>query len=215
MSPPPRPLIAVRRAIVPILLALAALSAVAPVGPAQAEEAYPKDLTGWLLVAAPSMPDSRFSKTVIFMVRHNKDGAMGLIVNRVIGEEPVEKFLDPAARELPPLSGRKLQLLWGGPVGTTRAFILHSRGEADGLSVPVTQRVAITTSPEMLRAIARGEGPAHSLFIVGYAGWGPGQLEAELSRKDWVVVPAETEIVFESEMARKWRSAYERRGLPL
>ena len=210
MSPRARALIAARRAIIPILLILAVIST-----DARAEESYPSDLTGWLLVAAPSMPDSRFAKTVIFMVRHDEDGAMGLIVNRVIGEEPVEKFIDPGAEPTTPLSGRKLQLLWGGPVGSTRAFILHSRGEADERSVPITPRVAITTNPEMLRAIARGEGPAHSLFIVGYAGWAPGQLETELARKDWVVVPSQIELVFGTETVGKWQAAYERRGLPL
>lgn len=164
-------------------------------------------LLGKLLIAMPGMPDKRFEKSVIFMCAHSDQGAMGLIVNKpfegLTFRELVEK-LDvrvTANTANPPV-------LFGGPVGTGQGFVLHTSEFGSGeATMPVTSEISLTATIDILRAIAEGRGPEKSLFALGYAGWGPGQIEGELSSNGWIHCDAKKAILFDLECGDKWRAA--------
>lgn len=208
------------RAAVSVSLAVLLTAGCAPPAERPAEAAPARDsrsLKGWLLVAAPQMPDPRFVETVIFVVDHDGGGAMGLVVNRVLGREPISKLFPNigVAGGEPDAADAPLAVHYGGPVQPTRGFVLHSDDYASEATIPVTERVSVTANSEILAAIAAGTGPKQSLFAVGYAGWGPGQLESEIRRRDWVVVPADSRIVFGPDPGSKWHRAFARRGIEL
>jgi putative transcriptional regulator len=175
-----------------------------------------KSLTGQLLVASPGMPDPRFAKTVIFIVRHNEDGAMGLVINRVLGVGSAAKLLEGAGISTEGVPGdAKVRVHYGGPVSPQRGFVLHSGDYAEEGTLEVTDKVSMTAAAQILHAIAKGKGPHRGFIAVGYAGWAPQQLEGELARKDWLVVPSDEHLVFDAPMAAKWRRAVDRHGVEL
>lgn len=174
-------------------------------------------ISGHLLVAAPNAVDPRFARTVVLMVRHNSRGSFGLIVNRVAGKinaaDLLKKLGDaPHAGDTP--SG-DISVHVGGPVAAGRAFVIHSSEFRGKATMAVNRHVAVTTSPDVLRAMATGKGPRNSILALGYAGWGPGQLERELGRKWWVVAPFDGAVVFDRHIDTKWRRALARRGMDL
>jgi putative transcriptional regulator len=164
-------------------------------------------LLGKLLVALPGMPDPRFEKTVIFMCAHSDQGAMGLIVNKPFEglsfREMVAKLDIPVAEHAP-----DPPILFGGPVGTGQGFVLHT-AEYTGseATMPVTSEISLTATIDILRAIAGGRGPQKSLFALGYASWGPGQLEGELTSNGWIPCDASERIVFGPDCEAKWKDA--------
>ncbi len=171
---------------------------------------------GKLLVAAPGMPDPRFAKTVIFMVHHDSNGAMGLVVNRVLGVDSAARLLEGAGVGIKGIDrDAKVRVHYGGPVQPQRGFVLHTGDYAEKSTLAVTDRVSMTAASKILRAIAKGKGPDQKILAVGYSGWGVGQLEGEIARKDWVVVPSDDRLVFDSDMASKWRRAMDRHGVDL
>lgn len=173
-------------------------------------------LAGQLLVAAPGMPDPRFARTVIFMVRHDRHGAMGLVVNRVIGIGSAARLLEGAGIDAEGVDGdAKVRVHYGGPVEPRRGFVLHSGDYAEEGTLEVTNRVSMTAAAQILHAIAKGKGPNRGFLAVGYAGWSSGQLESELARKDWLVVPSDDRLVFDTDIATKWRRAIGRHGIEL
>ncbi len=183
-----------------------------------------ESLAGRLLVASAEMGDPRFDKTVIYMIDHDAGGAMGLVVNVPLREVPLAELMarqeiDPEGAEDPGAEGPDAESLvtvfYGGPVEPGRGFFLHSTDFMIEGSRALDVSVALTTHPEILRALAGGEGPAQSLFILGYSGWGPGQLESELARDAWVVVPAKSSIVFAEDPARSWERALAQRTIDL
>ena len=201
------------RARAAILAAAATILLLAQAAAAAAATA-PGSLAGWFLVAAPDMPDPRFAGTVIYMIRHGPDGAMGFVINRVLAEDWAENILDPDSAPAE-RTGRKIAVHYGGPVGATEGFILHSDDFSSGNSVRVTDRVWLSADPDVLREMARREGPPRGLFILGYSGWAPGQLESELARDDWAVAPGDTDLLFDPDLANKWRRAWDNRGVRL
>ena len=200
-----------RRAVV-LIVAVVGLSAIQQAA-AQTNLA-PESLQGWFLIAKPDMPDPRFAGTVIYMIRHGPDGAMGFVINRVLAEDWAENILDPGSAPAE-RTGRKIAVHYGGPVGATEGFILHSGDYSTGNSVRVTDRVWLSADPEILREMARREGPVRGLFVLGYSGWAPGQLESELARDDWAVAPGDTDLLFDPDLATKWRRAWDNRGVEL
>lgn len=172
---------------------------------ARAQETEPATawLTGRLLVATQEMRDPQFTKTVIYMLRHDERGALGLIINRPLGEMPLSALGEGLAMEGEAVEG-SVHVHVGGPVGQTSPFILHSADLLLDQSETVEDGVAFTRHADMLRAIAKGEGPKRSLFILGYAGWGPGQLEAEFARGGWGDIPSDLEILFDGDDEAKW-----------
>jgi putative transcriptional regulator len=164
-------------------------------------------LLGKLLVALPGMPDKRFEKSVIFICSHSEQGAMGLIVNKPIEglsfRELVERLDVRVTANTP-----SPPILFGGPVGTGQGFVLHSSEFANGEgTMPVTSEISLTATIDILRAIAEGRGPQKALFALGYAGWGPGQIEGELSANGWIHCDAQRAILFDHRCDDKWRAA--------
>lgn len=171
-------------------------------------------LAGQLLVASPEMGDPRFRETVILLVGHDREGAFGLIVNRPLAEMPLAEVLKRLRIEAGDASGL-LRLHFGGPVEVARGFLLHSPDYAGEATIRVGEAFAMTASREALVALAHGRGPRRALFAFGYAGWGAGQLEAELAEGAWVTVPADADLVFGEDYAEKWGRAYARRRIEL
>ncbi len=174
----------------------------------------PGYLTGQLLVAAPAMGDPRFVRTVIFMVSHDAEGAMGLVVNRSLGTVPIVSLLKGLGNEKEGVAG-DIRVHYGGPVKPRLGFVLHTTDYAEDGTLVVSDRVALTRNLDILLEIAAGKGPRASLFAFGYAGWAPGQLENELKRKAWVTAPADEKIIFDDKLETKWRRAMERHGIDL
>ncbi len=179
--------------------------------PARSDET----LIGRLLVATPGLSDSNFDRTVVFMLQHDRGGALGIVVNRPLGEVPLAGLLallpEPEG-EAPAESGPDalLPVFYGGPVEPYRAFTLHSRDVMPENSVPVDEETAFNVQGDVLRALAGGPAPARTLFALGYSGWAPGQLESELERGDWFVVAADQALIFNEEPARTWEQAVAR-----
>lgn len=170
--------------------------------------------TGQFLVATDELRDPRFVRTVVYMVRHEAGGAMGLVVNRPVGETPLADLLDRLGIEGKGVSG-EIQVHYGGPVEPGRGFVLHTTDyKTEGTQV-VKDGIAITVQPEILGAIAAGTGPRRSLLALGYAGWAPGQLEAEIDAGGWVIVPADEALLFNENYERKWERAMARRMIQL
>ncbi len=184
--------------------------------PATGADAPPKTgvLTGQLLVATDELRDPRFVRTVVFMVRHDAGGAMGLVVNRPLGEVPLAALLERLGMEGKAVGG-EMRVHYGGPVEATRGFVLHtSEYVTEGTQV-VDDGIAITAQPEIFRAIGSGAGPRRALFALGYAGWAPGQLEAEIAGGAWITVPADEALVFDENSEKKWNRAMARRRIDL
>jgi putative transcriptional regulator len=175
-------------------LLLAALLVVTAAVDGHAQAPTRRSLTGRLLVATDTLRDPRFSRTVIYIVRHRAEGAFGLVINLPLGEIPIERALQPFGLEVPPGSGA-VRVHYGGPVDERRGFVLHT--------------------PDWT-----GEGTTllddhFAMFCLGYAGWGPGQLDAEMTTGAWGVAPADERLVFDENPQQKWIEATTRRLLDL
>ena len=173
-----------------------------------------RGLAGRLLVATPDMRDPRFVESVIFMVRHDDTGAMGLVVNRPLRQVPLAQLLERFGMASEHAQGGLL-VHWGGPVEAAKAFVLHTPDYRGDGTVLIKERMAFTGNRKILEAIAAHAGPRRRLFAVGYAGWAPGQLEAELERGGWLTAGADEELLFDDDYASKWRRATARRILDL
>ena len=183
--------------------------------PTVGDEGARAGLAGRLLVATESMGDPRFARTVIFMALHDADGALGLVVNRPIGDITFKALFEELRLDPAPAEGSgTLRAFYGGPVEPERGFVLHSRDVVLDESL-VAGELALTTEPAMLRALAAHNGPEHSLFAFGYAGWSAGQLESEIARGDWIVVPADSALVFADDPTATWARALARRAIEL
>ena len=171
-------------------------------------------LAGHFLIAMPTMRDPRFARTVIYMCAHNADGAMGLVVNRLIGSLSYTELLKQLGFEgSGAQDSRKVH--FGGPVETSRGFVLHSADKLEEGSLLVDDEVALTSTTDILKSIVAGEGPTRALLALGYAGWGPGQLDAELQANSWLNVPADKELLFDEDLESKWTRALAKIGVDL
>ena len=163
-------------------------------------------LTNQLLIAMPGLADPHFSHTVTFICEHNENGAMGIVINR-----PTELHLGDVFEHMKigsPVSGTESQIVYqGGPVEEERGFVLHPAGTAWESSMQVSEHISVTTSRDILEAIARGDGPERSLVALGYAGWQAGQLEAEIQDNAWLSGPSDDEILFALEPGQRWVAA--------
>jgi putative transcriptional regulator len=166
------------------------------------------DLAGKLLIAMPGMADPRFERSVVLICAHSGDGAMGLIVNKPAPELSFAGLLEQLAIPRGP-RGRDIRVHFGGPVERARGFVLHSadyRADGGG-TMAVGRDFAMTATQDILAALAGGGGPDAALLALGYAGWGPGQLEAEIARSDWLTAAAGQDLVFRTADAGKWARA--------
>ncbi len=169
-------------------------------------------LTGQLLIAMPQMNDPRFARTVIYICAHTADGAMGLVVNREIEALTFPDLLKQLNIDAEVVDGR-IQVLCGGPVETGRGFVLHSSDYVQNATMLVDKRVGLTATMEVLKDIASGNGPRLNLLALGYAGWGPGQLDAEIHANGWLTVPADDELIFDPDLDNKWERALAKIGI--
>ena len=171
------------------------------------------DLTGKLLIAMPGMGDPRFDRSVIFMCSHGTDGAMGLIVNKPadlrLGDLLAQMDLDcedPAVAQA--------AVRFGGPVETGRGFVLHSSDYSANLhSLKVTDKFSMTATLDILEDIANARGPARKALMLGYSGWGPGQLEVEISDNGWLTAEADSDLIFNTPDEDKWEAALKSLGI--
>lgn len=163
-------------------------------------------LNGQLLVAMPGMQDPRFARSVICLCAHSADGAMGIVLNKPLDSLSFEDLLKQLEVEPAPPQ-RQIRLLAGGPVEGGRGFVLHTTDWSSEGSLRVTGDFALTASVDILKAIAGGGGPRQGLLALGYAGWGPGQLEEEIQRNAWLNVSADETLLFEGTAEEKWRQA--------
>ena len=187
------------------LVALSALALLAGVIPGRPANPAPRirSLTGDLLVASPEMRDPRFARTVIYMISHDAGGAQGFVVNRPLGEILLARLLAQMRMDGSSASGT-VRLHGGGPVESLRIFALHTSDYTSAHSAVVKDGVSVTSDPAILLAVAAGKGPRRLRLVLGYAGWAPGQLEAEIARGDWTLAPADLETIFSGKSARPW-----------
>ena len=179
-------------------------------------------LDGQMLIAMPAMSDERFARSVIYVCAHSSEGAMGIVVN-----QPAQniKFPDllvqleviPASERIE-LPGRAedVRVLKGGPVETGRGFVLHSADFfIENSTLPIDEGICLTATLDILKAIARGNGPESAVLALGYAGWAPGQLEQEIQQNGWLHCPADTELIFGPDIEGKYERALRKIGIDL
>lgn len=174
------------------------------------------DLTGQLLIAMPAMADPRFAQSVVFICAHSDDGAMGLIVNKPAPHlsftDLIEQLGLTAEDGIRPSSNPRVQ--FGGPVEMTRGFVLHSDDYHSGEStMDVIDGVSLSSTMDVLADMLDGEGPARVMLALGYAGWGPGQLEQEFGQNAWLTAPPREDILFGRAHEHKWSAALKSIGV--
>ncbi len=169
-------------------------------------------LTGQLLIAMPNMRDPRFTRTVIYVCAHNADGAMGLVVNRLVGSVTFPDLLDQLGIDTKAVT-EEIRVHFGGPVESGRGFVLHSGEYHHASTLQVAEQMALTATVDILQDIAKDAGPRRSLLALGYAGWGPGQLDAEIQSNGWLNVSADEQLVFDEDLDGKWERAINKLGV--
>jgi putative transcriptional regulator len=176
-------------------------------------------LDGQLLIAMPSMADPRFHRTVIYVCAHSPEGAMGLVINQRAPHITLPKLLEQleisaGAAQPAPVRGGSMAVHAGGPVETSRGFVLHSADYfAADSTLPINDSVCLTATVDILRAIAKGNGPNRAILALGYAGWAPGQLEREIQSNGWLNCPADYDIVFDNDLDAKYARALQLMGV--
>ncbi len=163
-------------------------------------------LTNHFLIAMPGLADPNFFHTVTYICEHNPQGTMGLVINRPIGLQLADIFEQLEIKITDTTTSEQL-VYNGGPVQGDRGFVLHDSSTEWDSTLKITPKISVTTSLDILQAIASGSGPANTLVTLGYAGWGAGQLEEEMAQNAWLSGPAESEIIFERASQERWQAA--------
>ncbi len=179
-------------------------------GPARAEDA----LVGQLLIASTQITQAVFSHTVILIVQHTDQGALGIVINQPFEQKTIASLLADIGKKDDSVRG-SIEVFAGGPMEPDVGFIVHSIDYHRAETQPIDSHIALTASIEVLRDIGHGKGPKKSLVAFGYAGWGPGQLEVELARHDWVTIPEDPVLLFDDDRKKVWDDAMARMGQPL
>jgi putative transcriptional regulator len=171
-------------------------------------------LNNQFLIAMPALEDPNFAQTVTLICEHSERGALGIVINRTLpmtlGEVFEQLGLDASQSRV-----NDQPVLQGGPVQTERGFVLHSPTGKWESSLPFSERMHLTTSRDILDALAAGEGPASAVIALGYAGWDAGQLEEEMARNAWLTVPADERVVFATPVDQRWQAAARLLGIDL
>jgi putative transcriptional regulator len=172
-------------------------------------------LAGQLLVAMPQMSDPRFARSVVYLCAHSDDsGAMGLVINKLLGSLTMGELF--AQLDLEPSAAADARPVhFGGPVEAGRGFVLHTADYREDATLLVADDIAVTATLDILRAIGKGSGPRRSLFALGYSGWAPGQLDAEIQANGWLSITADNDILFAADYDGKWRRALAKIGVDL
>ena len=170
-------------------------------------------LTNQFLLAMPSLEDINFSRSVTLICEHNEDGALGVVINRPTNLSVAEIF------EQLDLEGKSIDcsdvVHFGGPVASERGLVLHESLGSWEYTLPITDTLGLTTSKDILDALSKGQGPKSYLFVLGYAGWKSGQLEAEIQENSWLIVPASREILFDTPIEQRWTKAAALAGIDI
>lgn len=177
-------------------------------------------LDGQMLIAMPSMRDERFARTLIYICAHSSEGAMGIVVNQPANNIKFPDLLvqldvisDRDVIRLP-LSAGSVQVLKGGPVEPGRGFVLHSSDYfVENSTLPIDDGISLTATLDVLKDIAKGNGPGNALLALGYAGWAPGQLETEIQENGWLHCTADTDLIFGSDIGAKYDRALRKLGI--
>jgi len=162
-------------------------------------------LVGKLLVAAPSLQETCFTRAVIYLCAHNEGGAMGVVVNYPVKNVEIDDIMEQL--NIQDNSKRDVPIHFGGPIDGNRGFIVHSDDFVAAGTIHQNDGLAITSNAEILKAIADGSGPRQSMLTLGYSGWGAGQLEAEIESGNWIVVSATKQLIFDTNNDMKWNLA--------
>ena len=177
-------------------------------------------LDGQMLIAMPAMRDERFSRCLIYICAHSSEGAMGIVVNQPAADISfpdllVQLDVIPAADVIQlPSRASDMKVLMGGPVYTQRGFVLHSSDFfIENSTLPIDEGICLTATLDILKAIARGEGPKSAILALGYAGWAPGQLETEIQHNGWLHCSADSELIFGRDTDRKYERALRKIGI--
>lgn len=168
-------------------------------------------LVGKLLVASPGMGERLFYRTVILIVEHNEGGALGIVINQPFEERSIASLLEGIGKKEPGVEG-SVRIFAGGPMEPSIGFIVHSTDYRRPETLDIDGRIAMTSSPEVLRDMGHKKGPQKSLIAFGYTGWGPGQLEVELARHDWFTIPEDPKLIFDDDRKQVWTNAMARLG---
>jgi len=177
-------------------------------------------LDGQILIAMPVMGDPRFERSVIYLCAHSSEGAMGIIVNRPAGSIDFPELLvqldiiKHADQIMLPENAESMKVLKGGPVETGRGFVLHSSDFfIEDATLRIDEGICLTATVDILKAIAKGDGPKHAILALGYAGWAAGQLETEIQKNDWLHCDADPDLIFGSKVEEKYLRALRKIGV--
>ena len=170
------------------------------------------NLTGQFLISMPSLEDERFEKTVIYMCAHSKDGAMGIIINKKIDYDLYPDLLEQLGIDKP-LINKKFYIRYGGPIESSRGFVLHSDEVVQKETLNIAKGIALTSTSEFFEDLSKGNGPKNSILALGYAGWGPGQIEVELASNSWMTLEADNSFIFDDTVSNKWNDAFNLLGI--
>jgi putative transcriptional regulator len=191
-----------------VLLSVGVLHAALPSATAP-DVPGPNSVAGELLIASAEFTGPPFAHAVILVAQHNKDGALGIVINHPLGERPIASVLRAVGVDATGVSGN-VRLFFGGPVDPQIGFVLHSADYHGDDAIDIDGRVALSSSPRILRDIGLGKGPRQSLVAFGYAGWAPSQLDDELRQGAWHLLPEDPALVFDDDRAKVWSDAMAR-----
>lgn len=172
------------------------------------------NLTNHFIIAMPNLDDDTFNHTVTYICEHNENGTFGIIINRK-SEITLDEIIDQMKIEPTAPIEHKACVYHGGPVQQGRGFVLHHPAGNWNSSLKINEQMALTTSRDILEAIAHNEGPEHSIIALGYAGWSPGQLEDEIANNIWLNCPADEQIIFETPSEKRWQAAADLLGIDM
>ena len=176
--------------------------------------AIERSLAGQLLVATAEMKDPRFAESIIYLVKHSDQGAFGLIINKPITKGTFSEVLKGFGIQNQNVIG-EIDVHYGGPVSRQQGFLLHSDEITLDSSTKMNDGFAVTADVEIVQMLALGTGPRQALLIMGYSGWGPGQLEMEIKANSWFTISPDKSLVFGKDAEKKWRRAMDKRQIPL
>lgn len=171
------------------------------------------NFTHQCLIAMPAMADPRFAHTLTYIIKHDEEGAVGLIVNRPMDLHVARLLKEINAEPVVPLRQPELPVLFGGPVNPQMGFVLHREIGHWSSTLPVADGIFVTSSRDILDAIAKGEGPQDYIVALGYAGWEPGQLEAEMAENAWLNCTADTNLLFDLPFEERWQASIHKLGI--
>jgi len=172
-----------------------------------------KYLTGQLLIASPQITDSRFFHSVILVCGHDLNGAMGIILNRLIDDLTLKDLIEQIGLQSSKTMNVPISVHFGGPIEMGRGFVIHSTDYLQDGSVKISDEMALSSTVEILSLLMEGEGPKQKILALGYVAWSAGQLEAEIQKSSWLQTDADLDLVFSSDLSNMWKKALKKIGV--